>query len=223
MMTELKMTFLSMNPDTTQSSTKSSKQVVIIHGLGGHWIFMLPMAWYLNRKGFNATTFGYRSWFRSIEHHASCFRKVLERLEQDPEVDSFDIVAHSMGGIVTRQAILGDGDSTSLSKLNRVVQLGPPNHGSPIATRLGGLMPFCKTLNQVSDRPDSFVLGLPEPSGTEFGIVTGQYDWVIPERSSHLETEKDHVCIFSGHNGLFVRPKAMRLVAEFLSYGKFLK
>ena len=230
-----------MDSEATQPESKPTRHVVLIHGLGAHRVLMWPLAWYLNRKGFVATTFGYPSWWWSIEHHANRFRDTLERLEKDPGVESFSIVAHSMGSIVTRQAILSESLSGSSSKsssdpdpesaspsssqpfykLSRLVLLGPPNQGSPSARRLAAVLPFCKTLRQISDRPDSFVRNLPPPSGVEVGIITGQYDFVIPQRNSHLATEKDHITIFSGHNGLLVRPSVLRQVAQFLSHGWF--
>ena len=219
-----------MAPEATQPESKPKRRVVLIHGLGGHRILMWPLAWYLNRKGFVVTTFGYPSWWWSIEHHANRFRDMLEQLEEDPDVKSFDIVAYSMGSLVTRQAILSDShfesppsesSSQPFSKLSPVVLLGPSNQGSPSARRLAAVLPFCKTLRQISDRPDSLVRNLPQPSGVEIGIITGQYDFVIPQRNSHLATEKDHISIFSGHNGLLVRPSVLRQVAEFLSHGRF--
>ena len=212
-----------MNSEAHRPAPSVCRSVLLIHGLGSHRVFMWPIAWYLNRNGFVATTFGYRSWWWSIEFHAQCLAEELDRLEQDPNVDSYAIVGHSMGGIVTRQAILGDGSSKPFPKLKRVVQLGSPNHGTSKARRLGHMLSFCKTLRQISDRPDSFVNSLPPPSDVEFGIIAGSYDIAVSEKSSHLSTEKDHISIFSGHNGLLVRPKALKQVREFLTHGRFLR
>jgi len=138
-----------MNSESTKSDSSECRRVLLIHGLGSHRVFMWPLAWYLNRNGFVTSTFGYRSWWWTIEYHAECLAEELDRLQRDPNVDSFAIVGHSLGGIVTRQAILGDGSSSPFSKLKRVVQLGSPNHGSPIARRLGYILTFCKTLRQL--------------------------------------------------------------------------
>ena len=205
---------------TADSNRITSKpHVVLIHGLAGHWFLMWPLAWQIKKLGFTTSTFGYRSWFRSIEHHALRFKARLEKLEQDPTVEAIHIVAHSMGSIVTRQAIL----DSRFSKLQRIVMLGPPNQGSPMAKFLGYILPFCKTLRQVSNRSNSFVKRLPEPQSVEVGIVAAQYDRVIPEPNSHLANESDHICIFSGHNGLLIRPVAMKQVASFLEHGKFFR
>ena len=213
-----------MNSESTKSDSNACRRILLVHGLGSHRVFMWPLAWYLTRNGFVVTNFGYRSFWRSIEYHAQSLTEEFDRLQCDPSVDSFAVVGHSMGGIITRQAILNGGNSGSFSKLKRVVQLGSPNRGSPAARRLGYLLPFCKTLCQISDAPDSFVNRLPPPEGdVEFGVIAGQYDLVVSKRSSHLSTEKDHVSIFSGHNGLLVRPRVLKQVSEFLTYGRFSK
>lgn len=209
----------------TQFDSNACKRVVLIHGLAAHYVHLWPMAWYLNRKGFDVSIFGYRSWFWSIERHAERFAEELDRLEQDPNVESFAVVAHSMGGIVTRQAILGS-DSTessprTFSKLKRVVLLGPPNQGSPKARRFGFFFPFCKTVRQLSDRPGSFVRDLPPPTEVEIGVIAAQRDRVVPATSSQLPTAKDHVSVSSGHNGLLFRPSVLKQVIEFLTKGRF--
>ena len=213
-----------MNSEAHRPAPSVCRSVLLIHGLGSHRVFMWPIVWYLNRNGFVATTFGYRSFTRSIEHHAELLCEELDRLQADPEIDSFAIVGHSMGGIVTRQALLSSGASERFSKLKRVVQLGSPNHGSWAAKLVGNLFWFLKTFRQISNHPDSFVNRLPCPgSEVEFGIIAGSYDYVVSRKSSHLPNEKDHITIFGGHNGLLVRPRALKQVREFLINGKFAK
>ena len=192
--------------------------VVLIHGLAASRPLMWPLAWQIGRHGFSTSNFGYPSCWWSIEHHARKLASHLTKLDSNPEIESVYVVAHSMGGIVTSQAVL----NSKLEKLQRIVMLGSPNRGSPVAKALGVVLPFCKTLQQLSDRPDSYVMGLDEPEGVEVGIVAAQHDRVIPEPSSHLKCEADHISVFSGHNGLLVRPTAIRFVTNFLKYGKFL-
>ena len=206
-----------MNETTRQQEKPRPAHVVLIHGLGGSPIVLRPLAYRIRRCGYTTSTFGYSSWRKSIEHHATSFRRHLDRIESDSAIDRFHIVAHSMGSIVTRQALL---DSPA-SKLGRIVMLGAPNQGSPVARLLGNVLPFCKTLRQISNHPSSFVRNLPEPQSVEIGIVAARHDRVIPENNSHLSTESDHVVLFSGHNGLLVRPAAARQVVSYLNNGHF--
>ncbi len=206
------------NDSQIQAGNESERTlVVLIHGLAAHRILLWPLSSKLRSAGFQTVSFGYRSWLWSIETHAKRFEQFLVRQESDPTISHIHIVAHSMGAIVTRQAIL----NRRLKKLRRIVMLGAPNQGSPTARLLGNVLPFCKTLRQISNHPDSFVRNLSEPTGVEIGIVAAKHDRVIPEPSSHLQNEADHISIFSGHNGLLVRPAALRQVCEFLNHGRF--
>jgi hypothetical protein len=90
-----------------------------------------------------------------------------------------------------------------------------------MARFLGTFLPFCKTLRQISNHPASFVRNLSEPTDVEIGIIAAKHDRVIPEPNSHLKNEADHVSIFSGHNGLLVRPTAARQIHAFLKHGRF--
>ena len=194
--------------------------VVLIHGIGGHWLLMKPLEWHLQQAGFNTETIGYRSWLGSIQQHAKQLKICLETLQNDPKIDAIHIVSHSMGSILVRQVLLHH----DFEKLQRIVMLSPPNHGSLAARLLSILPPFCfsKTLKQISNHKNSFVRTLPQPTGDhQIGIIMASYDLVVPSKSSHLEYEQDHTTIFSGHNGLLVRPNSARKTIEFLKHGCF--
>lgn len=209
-----------MNNQTSQKLKlvkPESTLVVLIHGLAAHRVLMWPLSRRLHQLGFQTSRFGYRSLFGTIERHAEKFARYLEKYESDPSIKRIHIVAHSMGSIVTRQMLL---DQTP-SKLGRIVMLGAPNHGSPVARYLGYALPFCRTLNQISSQPNSYVNNLPQPAGYEIGVVAAKHDRVIPEPNIHLDHESDFVSIFSGHNGLLVRPTAAKRVQEFLVSGRF--
>jgi pimeloyl-ACP methyl ester carboxylesterase len=202
-------------------SPEARPHVVLVHGLAAHRWLMAPLAWKIKRAGFSTSLFGYRSWLFSIERHAESLVKRIQKIRSRDDVSSIHIVAHSMGGIVTRQALRSN--DLDNNAIHRVVMLGTPNQGSPTATRLGRILPFAKTLNQLSDKETSFVRQLPEPDQNEFGTLAASYDWVVPETSGHLNYEADYIRIFSGHNGLLVRPTAARQVISFLKNGFFEK
>jgi triacylglycerol esterase/lipase EstA (alpha/beta hydrolase family) len=212
-----------MNPATpinepSNNDPPATPTVVLIHGLSANRLLMMPLAWRLQRAGFKTRTFGYFSSIGSIEWHAKRLGKFLARLDRDSVVAEIHIVSHSLGGIVTRQALL---DSTP-GKVRRLVMLAPPNQGSPAASLLSTyIVPFCKTLRQIASREGSFVRELPEPIGIEIGVVTASYDFVVPKESASLNCQTDNVTVFSGHNGLLVRKTAAKQTIEFLSTGKF--
>ncbi len=179
---------------------------------------MQPLAWQIRRAGYATQCFGYRSLLGSIERHASRFGQFIRELDTSKRFDQLHIVAHSMGSIVTRQALLRE----TPASLARIVMLAPPNQGSPVATFLSKrVVPCCRTLAQLTDDQQGFVINLPEPEGLEIGIVAGVRDRVIPDSSSRLRNQTDRVSVNSGHNGLLVRPAAIRQVIRFLNDGRF--
>ena len=97
--------------------------VLFIHGLAAPRFVFLYLKWYLGRSGFRSRIFGYRSVFKTIPIHADRFIEALKKLDEDPNIGEFHIVAHSMGGIVTRQALL----KFRPQKLKRFLMLSTPN------------------------------------------------------------------------------------------------
>jgi hypothetical protein len=113
------------------------RAVLVLHGLGRDRAMMEPLCRYLRANSrFNVYSFGYASTQAGVAHHARCLAHVIERLEGGTELN---FVAHSLGNIVVRhyfadcQAVRAD---RLAPPLGRMVMLGPPNHGSEIATAL---------------------------------------------------------------------------------------
>ena len=83
--------------------------------------------------GQNLFIFDY-DWRRSNIDTANLFKEFISSKKRANEIpDSFDIIAHSMGGIVTRLYL----ESDSTNKVNKVIYLGTPFLGS--ANTLGTL------------------------------------------------------------------------------------
>lgn len=207
-----------------RNMTQTKPIVVLIHGLAAHRWMMLPLAWHLSRSDFQPTLFGYRSILGSVETHADQFKARLRKIQQTHPDRTIHIVAHSLGSIITRQALLERVPET----LGRVVMITPPNQGSPVATRLSrGPFWFCKTLRQLSDRENSFIRELASRENTRAhsfpptGILAASYDFVIPESNVTFSGQTDKIVVFGGHNGMLVRPQAFRQVAHFLKHGQF--
>ena len=76
----------------------------------------------LRRAGFDADTYPF-DWRESIPK----LGRLLAREVRNDAAGRLSIVAHSMGGLVARAALL---DERAAAKISRVVQLGTPNQGS---------------------------------------------------------------------------------------------
>ena len=192
--------------------------IVFIHGIAAPRFVFLYLKWYLSRRGYRTRIHGYPSVFKTIPHHADVFIKRLKELESDASIDQFHIVAHSMGGIVTRQALL----NFQPQKLGRVLMLATPNKGSSAARFLSnGIFSFSKTLRQISDEDGSFVRELGFPDGIDVGAIHANVDRVVTRESSRPTDEAPFLEIASGHNDLLARPATAKAVDAFLRTGSF--
>ncbi len=206
------------NAVLTTDSVLRREVVVLVHGLGAHRLMMKPLARRLTRGGFQTRNWGYPSTRRVIQDHARNLTKVLEQLEGSPTVGRFHLVTHSMGGIVARQAMT----NCELSKLGRLVMLGPPNGGSRVAAKLACFVGrLCPPLLQLSDSDDSFVNQLPAPEGVQLGVIAAQFDRVVRLEATHLPNETDHTVVPAGHGPMIFRRDVAELAANFLKFGRF--
>jgi len=197
---------------------KSRDKVIVVHGLAAStWVTSL-LASRLRNHGFNAINWGYPAVRGKIEQHARRLSTLLRDLERDSKTDAINLVAHSMGGIITRLALA----TNEFTKVRRIVMLGPPNAGSPVATKLSRYVgSICPALRQLSDDAESFVNMLPSLPH-EVGIIAASRDRVVPIDNTQLKNQTDHVVVDSGHIGLLFRRPVFRQICGFLRNGQFL-
>ena len=152
--------------------------VILLHGLGRTRSATHGMAQYLAKTGNLSTLeFGYASTRAEVADHAKSLARVIQNL---PDVDEVDFVAHSLGNLVIRR-YLEDVKEQSRSKpsgprIGRIVMLGPPNNGAHMAQLLGD---------------NKFVIALAGPPATELGP-----GW--PELAKHLATPDGEFGIIAG-------------------------
>jgi pimeloyl-ACP methyl ester carboxylesterase len=116
-------------------------EVVLIHGLddpGKVWMNLAPA---LQAQGFGVSVMEYPN-DQPVHDSAREFFESLKSLSGQG-VDELVIVAHSMGGLVSREmlshpAFTCDGPGCSMPRVRMLIMVGTPNHGSHLA-RFRGL------------------------------------------------------------------------------------
>src|SRR6185369_16432555 len=83
------------------------------------------------KRGADVFNLGYPSRIADVETLAAF---VAQRLARWATGESFDVVTHSLGGIVLRVAVASG--AIPADRVRRVVMLGPPNSGSELADTL---------------------------------------------------------------------------------------
>lgn len=122
---------------TTRGNPKG-QPVVLLHGLARSAGSMEKMAAQLASAGYAVCNIDYPSRKYRIEVLAKDYvAPAIRRCFPKPTAP-IAFVTHSMGGIVLRQLAA----TKAVSSIGRAVMLSPPNQGSAVVDRLGGLAPF---------------------------------------------------------------------------------
>ena len=103
--------------------------VLLIHGLGRTPASLFGLAARLRHAGHRTHFFGYSTTFESRERIVGRLSNKLKQFEDHPP---FAIVAHSLGGILSRMAI----PRVPGLKIHRLIMLGTPNQSPRLARRL---------------------------------------------------------------------------------------
>lgn len=208
-----------MRLDSTMSTTSTpAEKVVLIHGWVSHPVLMKPLEWRLQRAGFTTCNWGYRSLQHSIHDHARDFGDYLRELDQASSGQTFHIVAHSLGSIITRCVL----QNQRLEHLGRVVMLCPPNRGSHMARRATELLGNrLRTLSEISDAADSFVNQLPLTANAQIGIIAAAGDRVVYDSATRLDNAVDYATVPGMHNAVLFKQRVVTLCVRFIKNGKF--
>ena len=223
---------------------KASDCVVLVHGLIRSPSAMSKLEEKLQAAGYQVVNVGYPSREHNIETLATmAIDEGLNRcelldtsLETTLETTKVHFVTHSMGGILVRQYF----EEHEPTMVGRVVMLGPPNHGSEVVDKFGGIPGF-KWLNgpagiqlgtDTNDLPKS--LG---PVNFETGIIAGNrsINWILSQfipkpndgkvsvQSTKVEGMRDFIEVAATHTFMMNNDLVIRQVMGFLKNGKFIK
>lgn len=230
----------------SQIGDRSTEVVVLIHGLmrtsGCMKSLEQEIASYDQQRAATdpdyvvrtTISYSYASTRESIAFHAAAFREFIEHLPDRPRIS---VVGHSLGNIVLRHAI-GDwqkADSQQvLSRLRRVVMLGPPNQGSEFAKRLSRLGLF-ETITgqsgmQLGPSWDDFLHHLGTPrcpfmivagdisnSPIQNPLLQGASDGIVSVTETQLEGADETLVVPVLHSFLMSDRRVVREVVSFLS------
>jgi len=211
---------------------KKHQHVILLHGMGRSWRSMWWMSHALKRAGYIVHNTDYPSTRHHIQWLADKYIEPV--VQQLAKARHIHFVTHSLGGILVRQYL----QTHTLPEGSRIVMLAPPNHGSEVADKLMGWLPY-----QWINGPDGQQLGtnpgstpnLLAPIAYETGIITGNKStnplfssWIDGEddgkvsvNSSRLEEMEDFFVAPCGHTMIMNHPLAIRQVIHFLDHGSF--
>lgn len=208
----------------------SGMAVIFVHGMGRSSKSWPTLAKRAEKAGYLVVAFDYPSTRCSITESAEYLAKVIDSLEG---IDHIDIVAHSMGGLVSRAYLAKHDDS----RLHRLVMLGVPNLGAEMADKVVAL-PLYQWIcgpggcELVTD-PEGLIASLPTPEfefaivaggkGTLTGynpLIPGDDDGTVTVASTRLPGASDFILVEGGmHSFLMFDERVVDATMRFLETG----
>ncbi len=214
------MGFLRGEIHLTQPNRNASGTVLLIHGLFmGSWILSF-IASHLKREGYRCYGYDYPTRIRRMDHHGE---ELADRLLLWPE-KRFDVVTHSMGGLILREALSRAPELQE--RIGRIVMIAPPNQGSDLARFWREKFPVAERLVvplfDLSSESGSPVYELPNlPGELEFGVLAAENDHAVSEERTHLAGEREHRILPGRHTSILFRKRTAETVGHFLRHGNF--
>ena len=193
---------------TTIVQDEGRRLIVFVHGLAGHRGNFLPMQTYFRWMGRPASvSIGFPTR-NSIKEMAEHLKRTIEDLVRDNQLPAdkcIDIVAHSMGGIITRLALQ---DPQVAARIHTVITLATPHHGTQLARYLDTLK--VRELQPNSDLLTELSCQLPWGTDTQMPRLicywTPKDLMLLPPRSAVVEGA-EAVCVpESTHLGFILKP-----------------
>lgn len=210
----------------------SGEGVLLVHGITRSSKSMAGYRQPLEKAGFQVFPFDYPSTRVDLDTAADYLHQVIESLDG---VERLHVVAHSMGGVVTRTYRAKHRDE----RLARVVLVGSPQNGAELADLARGKANgVFKTIfgpagQQLVTDQEGFVKKLPTPD-VEFAVIAGGHppnginpliegddDGVVSVASTRLGGAADFLYVESLHLALNRNDTAHAAAVRFLQTGKF--
>lgn len=218
-----------------QSGVAVSEAVVLLHGLLRTSASMRVMERALITSGYRTLNLDYDSRRKSLEALSEEIRPAIEVFcaERSEQVH---FVTHSMGGLLARVYLARHRPP----RLGRVVMLGPPNDGSPLADLLHRSamfrMVFGPAGQQLTTRYAAILRDICGLADFEVGIIAGTRsanilssglvfhepnDGKVAVRSTRLDGMADHITIPATHAFMMRNHAVVSATLAFLRNGNF--
>lgn len=210
----------------------AGETVVLLHGLNRTPRAMARLEEALREEGYVVINAGYPSCSAEIATLSSnLFASLGPRLAPAVRVH---FVAHSIGGILLRHHL----QTQALPNLGRVVMLGPPNGGSEVVDRLGGLAVFGWINGPAGRQLGTGAGSVPNrlaPPAFELGVIAGRRsvnpllslliagrdDGKVAVARTRVAGMSDFVCLPVTHTFMAGNSQVIRQTCHFLRTGRF--
>lgn len=188
------------------TGARTGNPVVCVPGYLDMPFFFNPIIKKLRAQGRDVTHLDLFPNMTDIRHQAATLGKKIAEIKARTGAKQVDIVAHSMGGLISRYYIKNLGGE---GQVERLVMLATPNHGT-IVSYLGPSA-GAKQMHPGSDFLKTLNAGDESPGAIKYTSIRGGLDEiVIPHSSPILEGAENHYSRFAAHGTIFIDPPTWR-------------
>ncbi len=220
----------------TQEEKKKNPPIVMIHGLNVPRHLMMLLARRLSAKYHRESFLArFNTYYRDLPQSALHVTRQIE----ERGYTEYDVVTHSMGGVILRWAV----NHCGLKGVRRAVMIGPPNGGAWVANHLmeryGRFPPwiFGEAMLQLRLPPHGLTDHAGLLPGIDTGIIAGgsgtprgernwfgypgDTDGVVGVAETILPGMKDFVLLNHSHTMLLFSAQTAHMTNLFLEHGVF--
>lgn len=217
------------SPPARAQESHQGELVILLHGFMGSAKDMEHIQKRLEFEGYQTFAPDYSSVNMGIEPLS--LSVLQEALGTSGQVQKIHFVTHSMGGILLRGYL----ENHEISRLSRVVMLGPPNHGSQVASRLAQYEAYRRFFGPAGTELGNIKLSPQKKGDYELGIIAGNVrvnpmfsdilpgpdDGYVSVESTRLEGMDDFMIAPTSHGLLTANEDVISQVVYFLDHGRF--
>lgn len=217
-----------------QLSRQKGHMVIMLHGLGESKNIFKPLWREALKNGYMAAAINYPSTRKRIDGHIRQLDFFMNHLEDVQEVS---FVTNGIGGVILRKLLSFDSPWRHKIKLNRIVEVSPPNQGSTLFKLLDKYRLFQRVLGPILKdvTPEAAKRLPPFENPQQVGIINCVPVWkrilfLLPEKwrqmlgsgeEAELKGVKQTITIKNTFFNPFKNEEVVRRCVKFLNQGKF--
>lgn len=203
--------FLPRREQVTARPADGFPPLVMVHGLGANRGTMTALRAFLRLQGHRRMySFGYEDG--TIEGHGKRLSKYVKEVLDVTGTDQVDMVAHSLGGVISRYAIQRGGLE---KKVRTLVTMATPHQGTYSAQ-------YANTTLTIALRPDGQLIR--DLNADDLTALATQFVFIYSDRDMYIipkenMTHPDATNVFIpgvSHTQHLLAPKVFRVVGAFL-------
>ncbi len=211
---------------------KTRKLALVLHGLASNPSVWNDMRTALAADGWEARAVTYPTTEQGVVPNGDVLENLLKNQEGYGEIA---IIAHSLGGLVTRVALSRPSFNTLPVPVTKVVMLGTPNQGATLAAMLRPVARAAVTASANDLLPERARQFGNIPEKVQFGVIaggrnaavgynpvlSGDNDSIVKVAETRAANMDDFIILPVLHTSMTTDPATIAAVRRFLKTGAF--